>query len=243
MLTLTTGADQRLERIRAIRPEARTTSMRVLSLISQKGGTGKTTLALHLAGAGHAAGSRTAVIDLDPQGSAALWADLRMSPGPDIVPVEVDWLAEALDAASRDGIDLAVIDTAPHSEGVALSAAHAADLVAIPCGVSILDLQAVTASIELAAMANSPALGILNAVPPRGRLKEEVREELCGFDLDVAVSEIGQRMALRHALVAGHLVAEYEPRGKAAAELSALWREIAGRLGLPAETRTARSLE
>lgn len=106
--------------------------MRTLAVLSQKGGTGKTTIALHLAVAARLAGQTAVVIDLDPQASAAGWKDSRPGDEPVVVSVPAARLAQALQVAESAGADLAIIDTAPHSGEVALAAAEAADLVLIP---------------------------------------------------------------------------------------------------------------
>ena len=203
----------------------------VVAFVSQKGGTGKTTLALHLAGAASAAGVPSAVFDLDPQGSASLWCDVQRGSQPTVAPVAARDLATALTLAAKAGVRLVVLDTAPHSEGVAMSAARAADLVVVPCGISLLDVHATAMTIELAALATE-SVGVLSMVPARGALKDDVREELESGGLPVLACEIGHRMAYRYALQDGTLVQDYQPRSKAAAEVRALWDELAGRLSV-----------
>src|SRR4051812_9330361 len=116
--------------------------MKVIALLSQKGGAGKTTLALHLAVAAEQDGHQTAIIDLDPQASAASWGDSRAAETPVVVSAQSSRLAQVLEAARNAGAALAIIDTAPHSESAALAAARAADLILIPCRPAILDLRA-----------------------------------------------------------------------------------------------------
>ena len=106
--------------------------MYAISLVAQKGGTGKTTLAINLAVAAEAGGHRAVLIDLDPQASAAGWGDHRTLDRPVVAPVPATRLDDALGAARAHGADLAIIDTAPHSESSALAAARAADLALIP---------------------------------------------------------------------------------------------------------------
>src|SRR5215472_14085842 len=106
--------------------------MKTVAVISQKGGSGKTTLSLHLAVEAEIAGRATAIIDLDPQSSAALWKDSREAEGPVVVSSQASRLEQVLEAAGKHGVALAIIDTAPHSESAALAAARASDLVLIP---------------------------------------------------------------------------------------------------------------
>ena len=105
--------------------------MYTIALLAQKGGTGKTTLAVHVAADFEGAGGSAALVDLDPQASAALWGDKR-GRSPFVGAVPAARLEAALAAARRSGAGLVVIDTAPHSESAALAAARAADLALVP---------------------------------------------------------------------------------------------------------------
>jgi chromosome partitioning protein len=108
--------------------------METIAVISQKGGAGKTTIALGLAVEAERAGLATVIFDLDPQGSAATRADSRgQGNPPDVVPAQAPRLPVLLDSAARQGAQLAIIDTPPHADTAALAAAQSADLVLIPC--------------------------------------------------------------------------------------------------------------
>jgi chromosome partitioning protein len=197
--------------------------MRTVALISQKGGTGKTTLALHLA---IAAGSKSAVIDLDPQASASAWRDLRRAENPPVVSVQPSRLLQALRTADDAGASVVVIDTAPHSEGSALAAARAADMVLIPCRPALLDLRAISTSadiVQLAHKAEATAI-VLNACPPRGSLPDEAENALRAYGLTIAPIRIGNRTAFVRALVDGLTAQEWEPGGKAAMEIEQLYK-------------------
>src|SRR4051812_10256439 len=130
--------------------------MKVLAIISQKGGAGKTTLTLHLAVAAELAGLTAAVIDLDPQPSATGWRDTRTTETPAVVSAQAARLTKVLETAAGHGVALAIIDTAPHSESSALAAARAADLILIPCRPAILDLRAIGTTVDLAKLAGKP---------------------------------------------------------------------------------------
>src|SRR5690242_18893136 len=124
--------------------------MQTLALVCQKGGAGKSTLAIHLAAEAVAHGRRTLLLDLDPQASAAKWGDRRKADAALDVDVAVDSAARldaALAQAKREAYDLAVIDTAPHADQAALRVARLADFVLVPVRCSILDLDAVGASL------------------------------------------------------------------------------------------------
>jgi chromosome partitioning protein len=197
--------------------------VRIIAGISQKGGTGKTTLALHLA---VAAGNKSAVIDLDPQASASAWRDLRQAENPPVVSVQPSRLAQALKVAREADASFVIIDTAPHSEGSALAAARAADLILIPCRPALLDLRAVASSVDIVQLAHkaSATAVVINACPPRGSLPDEAESALAGYGLQIAPVRIGNRTAFVRALIEGLTAQEWEPEGKAATEIAALYK-------------------
>ena len=197
--------------------------MQIIAILSQKGGTGKTTLALNLAVAAEIAGRPSVVVDLDPQASAKGWDDHREAPFPDVVSAQAARLPDVLATARAHGALFVVIDTAPHSESAALTAARAAHQVLIPCRPGILDLRAIAASGDIAVLAQARAHVVLNAVPARGPLADEAAEAISRSGLAIAPVRIGQRAAFVHSLTAGQTVHEYERTGKAAQEIQALY--------------------
>ena len=197
--------------------------MRTLAIISQKGGAGKTTLALNLAVASEQAGASAVIVDVDPQSSAAAWGDSREGEAPVVVSAQAARLAEVLSTAREHGAALTIIDTAPHAQTDALNAARAADLVLVPCRPSVLDLRAIGASADVAALARTPAVAVLCAVPSRGPLADEAAEALRAVGLDVAPVRVGHRAAFIHAATAGAGVLEHAPESKAAEEVRALY--------------------
>jgi chromosome partitioning protein len=194
-------------------------------MLSQKGGTGKTTLSLHLAVASEKAEKRAVVIDLDPQASSAEWKDSRASDTPVVVPIPSTRLPQALQAAREGNADLVLIDTAPHSGDVALAAAEAADLVLIPCRAGILDLRAIGTTARAVKLAGKMAYVVLNAVPPRAsNILADARAAVAVHGLEVAPVALRQRAAYVHALTAGQTAQEYEPKGKADEDMAKLYR-------------------
>jgi chromosome partitioning protein len=214
--------------------------MKVLAILSQKGGAGKTTLALHLAVEAQRLGLTTAVIDLDPQASAASWGDGRQQESPVVVSAQASRLNQVLSAAKEADARLAIIDTAPHSESAALAAAREADLILIPCRPAILDLRAISHTIDLARIVAKPVAVVLNSVPSRGSLLNEALEALEGYDVMVCPESLGQRSAFIHSLTAGLAAQEYEPPGKAASEINRLTRWTLTQLGLTYDQQEAK---
>ena len=207
-----------------------TLPMRTIALIAQKGGAGKTTLALNLACAAAEAGDRPAIIDLDPQASACTWAQLRDTEWPAVSSAHAPQLVSALAAVREAGATVAFIDTAPHAEATALAAARAADLVLLPCRPGLFDVHAARASRDIASLAGTPAVAVLSATPPIGHLAAQARDALDSLDIETAPCTIAHRVAHIHAITAGCSVLEYDPAGKASAEIHALHGWLADRL-------------
>ena len=200
--------------------------MRKIAILSQKGGAGKTTLAVHLAVAAEFDGKSTAVIDLDPQASASDWGDSRDDETPVVVSGQSARLSNMLGVAEEAGADLVIIDTAPHSENASLQAARSADYVLIPCRPAILDLRAIGYTVDVVNLAKKPASVVLNAVPPQGLIAHDAAKAIAQYDIEIAPIKLVQRVAYQHALTAGLTAQEYEPSGKAAFEVQKLYEWI-----------------
>ena len=205
--------------------------MKTIAILSRKGGTGKTTLAIHLAVASEKAGHTAALIDLDPQASAAEWRDTRNDDTPAVISSHSSRLQPTLKLAEENGATLAILDTAPHTETSALDAANAAEFAIIPCKPSLIDLKAVKSTINVIQIAKVPACIVLNIVPARGDLADEARKAIEHYGVPCAPYEIGSRIAFVHSYISGLTVQEYEPRGKASQEIKALYKYIAKELG------------
>jgi chromosome partitioning protein len=207
--------------------------MIAIALLAQKGGVGKTTLCLHLAVEASHAGKRVVVLDLDPQGSSARWADRRPSgiPAVDVAVETPTRLAAARQRAEAEGYDLLLMDCPPAVDGAALAAARVADLVLIPCRCSIIDLDSLGTSLDLCALARRAApLVVLNAAPIRSRVVAEAAETITRIGGSVARAVIRDRVAFRHAMVDGRAAREFEPNGAAAAEIAARYVEACERV-------------
>ena len=114
--------------------------MKTISVVTRKGGSGKTTLSACLSVSAVQSGLTTVALDLDPQASLCLWSDLRDEEQPPIIPLPASRIVQVLEGAEKEGCDLAVIDTMPHAEGSILAAARVADLCLIPVRASVLIL-------------------------------------------------------------------------------------------------------
>jgi chromosome partitioning protein len=217
--------------------------MKTISIVSQKGGAGKTTLAIHLAVAASLAGMNTAIIDLDPQASSAKWADRRQAELPVVISAHASRLTQVLDTASAEGGELAIIDTAPHSDNAALDAARMADLVLIPCRPSILDLEAIANSLDIAKLAHKPASVILNAVAPSGSEADEAEEAIIQLEGEACPIRLVNRVAYARAIVYGQVAQEFEPHGKAAREIEALHKFVCAHLHIRTPSKKGKKNE
>ncbi|MEQ1694385.1 MAG: ParA family partition ATPase [Hyphomicrobiaceae bacterium] len=198
--------------------------MKTFALISQKGGSGKTTLSLNLAIAASRAGKQVVLIDLDPQQSATRWARLRKEENPFIISGHAPNLPDLIEKARSGGADLVVIDTAPKSENASLVAAKLADLIIIPCQPSSLDLDAVADTVNIANLAGKPAVFVLNGCKAGSSLADMAAEALADYRLPIATVRIGSRVAFIKSLTKGLGVVEYEPNGPSAKEISAFYK-------------------
>jgi len=201
--------------------------MQIISFVSQKGGSGKTTIALHVAVAAEQKGHKVALIDIDPQASVTAWHEGRDADSPLLAQGNIADLPGLIDECRKSEIDLAIIDTAPHID--ALDAAKVSDFLVIPCRPTILDLRAIAPSIDIAIQAKVPVAVVLSSCPAiRGfaeaAIVKEARQTLANdYEILVWSGQISQRVAYHYALIDGRAAQEFEPKGKSAQEISALW--------------------
>jgi chromosome partitioning protein len=209
--------------------------MPTVAIASQKGGSGKTTLALHLATCAAYEGRQACVIDTDPQATAAAWGDWRGDFQPEVITCPPVRLAATIQKAQRAGCETVVIDTPPHGDAATREAVKVADLVLIPTRPRAFDLHAVQATADLVGHAGKPAFVVLNGLPPRAtRLVAEATAFVEGLGLRVCPVSFGDRAAFHRASAAGAVAMENEPDGKAASEVRELWHWVCGELGMPA---------
>lgn len=210
--------------------------MKVIALISQKGGSGKTTLAIHLAAAFVAGGYNTLLLDLDPQASAAEWKDARQNKAPVVMAVPAARMQKVMEEAEGANTDMLIIDTAPHSEASALTAARAADLILVPCQPSIMDLRAMRKTAELLHHVKKPVHAVLNAVSQHEGVSDGAAEAITqSFSIPVADIRIADRVAFNRCLIGGEAAQEYEPDGKAAREITKLYKWTCRLVHMPTE--------
>jgi chromosome partitioning protein len=198
--------------------------MPVIAIVSQKGGSGKTTLAVQLAGAAESAGQTALIVDLDPQATASQWAAWRQDRPPVVIDSAPPRLAAKIALAKEQGAKFIVIDTPPHADAAANAAVQAADLVLIPCRPSAFDLAAIQTTASLVRLHNKPAFVVFTAGNPHAqRTLEEATELVKDYGLPCCPHALPDRAAFRHAAAEGKTAYELEPAGKAGKEAQDLY--------------------
>ncbi|HET8726594.1 MAG TPA: ParA family partition ATPase [Alphaproteobacteria bacterium] len=207
----------------------------VITVAQQKGGAGKTTLVAHLAVAFRQAGRSVATIDIDPQGSLTRWQEARAERlnGATAIPHSRinGWRAAGEVEKLARAHDLVLVDSPPHMETEARIAVRAARLVIVPVQPSPMDFWATRPTLDMAAAEKVPAILVLNRVPPRARLADDLIARIAELGAPVADSRIGNRTAFAGALLVGLGVSEAARRTQAAEEIEALAAEILSRIG------------
>ncbi|WP_417774446.1 ParA family partition ATPase [Stappia sp.] len=206
---------------------------RVISVSQQKGGSGKTTLAVHLAVALARKGDYpVALVDVDPQGSLGTWFEAREEAFGEAgtglsFRTSSGWGARReARSLSRDH-GLVIIDTPPKTDSDVRPAIEAADLVIIPVQPTQIDLWATAQTVEIARREGTDALLVLNRVPPRAALTLDVVSEIESHGYPIAAARLGNRTGFAASMGEGRTVLETDPRGKGAEEVRQLAAEIA----------------
>lgn len=204
--------------------------MKVIAFMTQKGGTGKTTLAASVGVAAQEAGERVFLIDLDPQGSLTSWGDRRTANEPAVDRITPDKLTAALTGLEKAGYSLAIIDTQGVDSAATSAAMRTADLALIPSRPSALDIEAAKPTMAALTRLNRPYSFVLNQCPAgrTGRMQDAARAlSLLGV---LALPFVVQRTDHMDAIALGLGATEHDPHGKAADEVRQLWTWIKRKL-------------
>jgi len=207
--------------------------MRVVAVVSQKGGSGKSTIATEVAVVATQAGYRVRVLDLDPQATATLWGDARGGAEPTVLPAQHPRLKLMLDEAAAAGIDLVVIDTPPSADTPAHAAARVADLVLMPARPTAHDINAVGTSLKsVREIARRTPHVVVTQAQPGNVMTYQIEDALRAAEVDLCPVRHHFRAAYFKPLGAGRTAVEWEPASKAAGEVHALWSFVCGQVGL-----------
>jgi chromosome partitioning protein len=203
--------------------------MRVITFVTQKGGSGKTALATSCAVAAEQAGRKALILDMDPQGSAEAWYQDREAETPRLARVMSSELDDAIRKAKGAGFRIVMIDTPGRDDPATTAAIRAADLCVVPCRPTPADMKATPPTAAAIKRLGKAAAFVLTQTPVRGFRINEARAGLGMLGMVAPVS-IVSRNTHQDAFGAGLGVTEFEPDGKAAEEIRGLWAWLASRL-------------
>lgn len=216
--------------------------MNVISFVTQKGGTGKSHLAISLAVVAEASGERVCLIDLDPQRTTADWYQTRTAETPAALDHnEAAKLTETLQGLEQAGFTLVIIDTPGHDSHATRGAMRAADLCLIPVKPSEADVKATMPTLQaLHGMGQKFAL-VINQAPTnrQARLTSAVTMRLSTSG-EVVPLAFGNRLDHPYAYALGQGVTEYAPAGKAAEEITELWSWCRKRIEVKSDVQAKR---
>src|SRR5229473_4746250 len=206
--------------------------MYVIAVASQKGGSGKTTIAAHLAVRAAAAGHGPVVlIDTDPQGSLAEWWHARADDTPALATVKPEALAANLAELRSYGTAIAIIDTPPALTGSIEQVIAMADLIVIPARPSPHDLRAASGTVEMARKAGKPFIFVVNGASPRASITAQAVAALSEHGR-VAPVILYQRTEYAASMIDGRTVLETSASGRSAQEIVELWQCVYAQIGL-----------
>jgi chromosome partitioning protein len=203
----------------------------IISIQNQKGGVGKTTLAVHISHALALRDEPTLLLDADPQGSARDWAAARKSQPPfSVVGLDRPTIHRDLPAIAKNYAHV-IIDGPPRVTDLARSAIAAADLVLIPVQPSPYDVWAAQEVINLIKEAsvfkeNLKSVFVINRKITNTAIGRDVAEALSGYGVPVLRSQICQRVSFAESAASGQTVMEIDPNGQAAQEITVLVNEL-----------------
>ncbi len=203
--------------------------MKILAFASQKGGSGKTTLAGHVAVEAERRGAGpVALVDADPQGSLTDWWNERRAASPAFLQASVERLGEDVARARSAGVKLLVVDTPPAITETIEKVVRLADLIVVPTRPSPHDLRAAGATIELVEQHAKPLVFVLNAAKARARITAEAAVVLSQHGT-VAPVTLHNRVEFAAAMIDGRTVMELNAP-KSTREVGQLWDYLAARM-------------
>ena len=208
---------------------------KIITVAQQKGGSGKTTLAVNLAVSLHARGHSVALVDTDPQGSMGRWFIERMQARGEDEAMDFStssaWGASYESEKLKKRFDFVIMDTPPKIDSDLRPALRVADLVIVPVATSHVDLWATEGVLDLARREKASVLVVLNRVRPNTRLSVEVAEKAAELGANVADTQVANRVSYAETLGQGLGVTEQGRSGPARQEMAALTDEVLAAMG------------
>jgi chromosome partitioning protein len=199
--------------------------MKTIVIQSQKGGSGKTMLAAHLAVEAERSGDSVWLIDTDRQATLSLWHQRRKNDTPQRLDAPLERMADALKKVAQQGAAYCFIDTAPTISDQNTGLLRLADFVLIPVRPSPSDLWAVSETVALVKDAAKPFLFVVTQAKPQATITAQAVAALSQHGR-VAQAFISDRVAYAAAMTGGNTAPELSTKGPAAQEIEALWAEI-----------------
>ena len=197
--------------------------MKTISFVTQKGGAGKSTLAISCAVAATQRGAKVLMLDVNPQKTAFEWWERREAETPVVGEVKSKDLASYLSRAAESGFDYVIVDTGGKNDPSIAIAIEQSDFCVVPCRPTIADISAVRETIETAKRFNKPIGFVLSQTQSRERKERLQQAEALNAFGALAPCRIVTRGDYQDSLGVGEGVTEYSPDGKAASEVNALW--------------------
>lgn len=196
--------------------------MKVISFVTQKGGSGKSTLCISVAVAAQEAGHNVCILEMDRQGTVTDWTQNRDAEAPEVAQVAADKLEAVLGRLKTSDYDYVFLDTPGVDNPGTAAAIKAADLCLIPCRPTPADLRAFKPTLAAIQRLEKPFAFVLNQTPPRSYRVRDTADGLAVLGM-IADVNIVMRNDHQDAIGFGQGVTEFNPNGPAADEIRKLW--------------------
>jgi chromosome partitioning protein len=199
--------------------------MYIVTVASQKGGAGKTTLTAHLAVAAVMKGIKAVVIDTDPQASLARWWNDRVAEDLPFLSSTVDELPERIEQLRDEGFEMLFIDTPPAVTELIKNVVRMSDIVIIPTKPSPLDIHAVSKTVDIVDECEKPMIFVVSIATKAAKITSETATLLSQFGT-VAPVHIGNRQDFALCMIDGRTVMEVYPGTKSDQEITELFKYV-----------------
>lgn len=199
--------------------------MKAITFVTQKGGSGKSTLCISLAIAAQEAGRSVCILEMDRQATISDWAEHRNRETPEVAQIDANQLDDIMQRLQGSAYDYVFIDTPGVDSPGTLSAIRAADLCVIPCRPTPADLRAFKPTLAAVYRLEKRFAFVLNQTPPRSY---RIRDAADGLAVLGVLPDVNVVMRNDHqdAIGMGQGVTEFNPTGQAAQEIRRLWTWI-----------------